>query len=90
MTFVKVKILDSDETRKFYGSDRECEEFLHRLFPEELAHAFGLVRCIDTINKLGFAEVTSEPVSFENNLLPPNYLEQNQGDDPWVREADLV
>lgn len=90
MVRVKVKLLDAGTTREHFGSERECEDWLRGLFPNETENAHRFLACVEAINTEGFAEVEVEPYKEppERNLLPPNYDTAPQADDPWRREAD--
>lgn len=90
MVKVTVKLLDSGASRVFFGSEKESEAWLRRLFPTETQRAHRLLACVDAVNREGFAEVDVEPykVPAERNLLPPDYDSGAVREDPWKREGD--
>lgn len=89
MVKLTVKLLDAGTTRYYYGSEQQAENTLRSLFPRETENEPRLMGCVKAINDEGFAEVEVEPYQTRTRaLFPEGYANQDQGDDPWPREAD--
>jgi len=90
MLKMTVKLHDSGEERVWYGTERDLEERLRHLFPDETKDAHRFLAVVAAVDDTGFADVEVEPYREppERNTLPAGFATANQGDDPWPREGD--
>jgi hypothetical protein len=89
---LKLTVTDIQEARTVvhYGSERELLDFARQSF--EVGEAEALDEVVAALNDSGHyaakVESAHPPAHGAHNLLPEDYAQADEGEDPWVREAD--
>jgi hypothetical protein len=90
---LKLRILDYDDGTKqdIYGEVRDLEQALLKQFPDLVNPSQGLEEMLEILNAQHFHGLKVYDLKLEqgSNQLPADYATADQGDDPWVRAADL-
>lgn len=89
MVHLHIKLHNPGQKLDFYGTEAEMTHKLRELFPRETEHHARLAACAQAVTDEGYAEVDIEPWRDPTRTqLPEGYVTQDQGEDPWLREAD--
>lgn len=70
----------------FYGDEFRVRQWLHQHCPESQPY-HDIDDAVRAVNDFGQVEVEVQPYQPppQSNLLPENYLEHEESEDPWPR-----
>jgi hypothetical protein len=90
MLKVQVKDLENDRTWTAFGDEKYLLKMLAGQFP--VGEARTLDQAQAEMEATDLFEVKVEPYepAAESNILPPDYLTAEQGEDAWPREGDVI